>query len=438
MTMTKTPEIRSLPAEFRDLDADDTQMKVAGVLNVPNAESAPLNGKNGSPFIETILPDAFTKAISNSPQIDLLAQHDPTLLLASTDNDSLDLTQDDNGNIDISANLANTQPAKDTFAMVKDGLMGGLSFGMYVNNCEWGIASDGETPLRIITDLDIFEVSIVRHPAYDSTTIETRNISGVNKVDVPDLKSLKGEENKLEKEKNSEKEPETRSKDNPEVDQPETEKKDNSESVDPKPDEQPKSTEPENPNPETRSKDDEVETPDSKNDNPEKEPETRDDGTNDVPVVNMGKVASIQDVFNAAYSAISMYNSWSPFSPGDTVKILVNHMGMTNMKGAQGIVEAVNGNAYIVGYQPTDGSDFVDGHRWFTADELQYSWLDIDSIGDDLVTSDDFDDIDPYGEYRSLDKPQNNADYTKIAKAKILLKQNSNSNLMDFFNNEDK
>ena len=192
-TMTKVIEVRSLPAEFRDIDTSDDVMKVSGILNIPNAQSAPLNGKDGKAFIETIQPQAFAQAIANAPQIDLLAMHDPSLLLASTDNDSLDLTQNGGGNIQIDATLANTQPAKDTYAMIQDGLMGGLSFGMYVNNCTWGVADDGVTPLRTITDLDIFEVSIVRHPAYESTTIETRNISGTKNIDVPSISKIKEE-----------------------------------------------------------------------------------------------------------------------------------------------------------------------------------------------------------------------------------------------------
>jgi len=112
--MTKVIEVRSLPAEFRDLDTSDGVMKVSGILNIPNAQSAPLNGKDGDAFIETIQPQAFAQAITNAPQIDLLAMHDPSLLLASTDNDSLDLTKNSDGNIQIDATLANTQPAKDT------------------------------------------------------------------------------------------------------------------------------------------------------------------------------------------------------------------------------------------------------------------------------------------------------------------------------------
>lgn len=459
--MTKVIEVRSLPAEFRDLDTSDDAMKVSGILNIPNAQSAPLTGKDGNAFIETIQPQAFAQAITNAPQIDLLAMHDPSLLLASTDNDSLDLTQNSDGNIQIDATLANTQPAKDTYAMIKDGLMGGLSFGMYVNNCEWGVADDGVTPLRTITSLDIFEVSIVRHPAYESTTIETRNISGTKNIDVPSILKIKEEKTLSDKkdkelEKRSKNEDKTddklkstdddkssKSDEKPSNSDDKSKQKDDSKS---KPTDDDKLKQKDNDseskssnsdttdNVEHRSEDDDSDEEDDsgeEDDSDDAALEQRDaDGTQVAVPSGQTKIASLQDIFNAAYSAISCYNSWSPFNPGDTVQILVNHDGATNMKGAQGVVEAVNGNAYIVGYQPTDGSAFVEGYRWFTADELRYTFVDVADI--DASDSDDAD-VDPYSEYRSKDNPLPKASFENIAKAKIALQQNSNKALVNFF-----
>lgn len=447
--MTKVIEVRSLPAEFRDLDTSDGVMKVSGILNIPNAQSAPLNGKDGDAFIETIQPQAFAQAITNAPQIDLLAMHDPSLLLASTDNDSLDLTKSSDGNIQIDATLANTQPAKDTYAMIQDGLMGGLSFGMYVNSCTWGVADDGVTPLRTITDLDIFEVSIVRHPAYESTTIETRNISGTKNIDVPSISEIK-EEKTLSDKKNEELE--KRSKDEDKIDdKPDVENQEKSDDKSSDDQHQKDTLEKNDDNKEPEQNDNVQDKPSEDNskldnhdgdvtDNAEhrsqddklnKVAEKRDDsGAPTVAMSVQGKVASLQDIFNAAYSAISCYDSWSPFNPGDTVEILVNHDGATSMKGAQGVVEAVNGNAYIVGYQPTDGSAFVEGYRWFTADELQYTFIDVTDI---TVSDSDVSDVDTYSEYRSKDNQLPKANFENIEKAKIALKQNSNSELLNFF-----
>lgn len=439
--MTKMIEVRSLPAEFRDLDTSDDTMKVSGILNIPNAQSAPLTGKDGNTFIETIQSQALAKAITDAPRIDLLAMHDPSLLLASTDNDSLDLTQNSDGNIQIDATLANTQPSKDTYTMIKEGLMGGLSFGMYVNHCIWGVADDGVTPLRTITDLDIFEVSIVRHPAYESTTIETRNISGTKNIDVPSISKIKEEKTLSDK---KDKELEKRSKDEDKIDdKPKSTDDDKSPKSDKKlsdSDDESKTTDDDKSklaaDDESKQKGDATEKrseDDDLDDGSDAEPEERAaDGAQIAVPGGQTKIASLQDVFNATYSAISCYNSWSPFNPGDTVVILVNHDGLTNMKGAQGVVEAVNGNAYIVGYQPTDGSTFVDGYRWFTADELQYAFVDVTDIDIQDIDSDDSD-VDPYSEYRSKDNPLPKANFENIKKAKIALQQHSNKALLNFF-----
>lgn len=148
---------------------------------------------------EVISPNVFAKAISNAFEngrdVDFIADHDDSKILASTKNNSLELREDEQG-LHVSAEIVDTSWAKDTLELVKSGIISGLSFGMTVNSQRWSKCDDG-IDLRIIEDIDLFEVSAVRNPAYPLTNLESRGID-VEDVEIPDGE---GGENMTEMEK---------------------------------------------------------------------------------------------------------------------------------------------------------------------------------------------------------------------------------------------
>lgn len=135
---------------------------------------------------EVISPNVFAKAISNAFEngrdVDFIADHDDSKILASTKNNSLELREDEQG-LHVSAKIVDTSWAKDTLELVKSGIISGLSFGMTVNSQRWSKCDDG-IDLRIIDDIDLFEVSAVRNPAYPLTNLESRGID-VEDVEIP-------------------------------------------------------------------------------------------------------------------------------------------------------------------------------------------------------------------------------------------------------------
>ena len=57
------------------------------------------------------------------------------------------------------------------------------------------------------------------------------------------------------------------------------------------------------------------------------------------------------------------------YSKGDRVVLEADHM--EGMKGATATIDqAINGTAYIVDYEPTDGGKTVTNHKWLTEEEL--------------------------------------------------------------------
>ena len=160
---------------------DDDSLKVSGYVNRTDQPSRVL-GKSRK-FIEKISKGAFSQALANrSSDIDFLAEHDEKRLLASTRNGSLKLTEDENG-LYMEAIITPTSWGKDTYQLIKYGLYKNMSFGFRAIKDEWKKIK-GNLFERTIRELELFEVSVVKEPAYLSSTIEARGIN-VDSVEVP-------------------------------------------------------------------------------------------------------------------------------------------------------------------------------------------------------------------------------------------------------------
>lgn len=182
--MKKKMEIRSLPISMNSVSSDG-KLTVSGLVNGAGSVSEVLqNPMNGKEFRETIAKGVFADAIANSDRIDFLSQHDKSMILSTTDNNSLELRETDNG-LEMNASITETSWGKDTFQLIKDGIIKGMSFGMRVLNDTWTVASDN-IPMRTINGIELFEVSAVRNPAYKSSDIEARDIDIINDVNIPD------------------------------------------------------------------------------------------------------------------------------------------------------------------------------------------------------------------------------------------------------------
>ncbi|HWJ79082.1 MAG TPA: phage major capsid protein [Niallia sp.] len=171
---------------------EDGSIAVSGYVNKTNQFSEVLG--TTKKFKEKIAKGAFQKAIVNSQRdIDFLAEHDNKKILASTRNQSLVLQEDDKG-LFMSATIAPTTWGKDYYELIKSGILKNMSFGFRTIKDNWKSLSPGLFE-RTIEELELFEVSVVRDPAYSSSTIAARGIDLVEKV-VPLNIEEKKEENK--------------------------------------------------------------------------------------------------------------------------------------------------------------------------------------------------------------------------------------------------
>lgn len=176
-------ELRALPL---NLDDEQDESTLSGVVNVPGSQSEILtNPISGKQFREVIEPGTFAKALENAKSVDLLYQHDKEKILSTTDNGSLDLHEDEESGLVMSAKITQTSWGKDAYQMIKDGIVRSMSFGMNVIHDTWLKGADG-IPLRIIDEINLIEVSAVRNPAYAASAIEARGID-IAEVEIPNM-----------------------------------------------------------------------------------------------------------------------------------------------------------------------------------------------------------------------------------------------------------
>lgn len=162
---------------------DEGKLIVSGYVNETGKQSHLLGNKKK--FKETIQKGAFTRALKKGNDIHFLAEHDENKILASTRNGSLTLKEDEKGLL-MTAEISNTSYGRDYHTLIKDGILRNMSFGFSVDKDNWNRGNDG-TYTRDISDLTLYEVSVVTNPAYPQSTISARGLNVVEDVEIPNI-----------------------------------------------------------------------------------------------------------------------------------------------------------------------------------------------------------------------------------------------------------
>lgn len=163
------------------ISTNEDGMVVEGLVNKTESWSHVLGVRKK--FREKISKGAFDKAIQVAPRIDFLAEHDSSKLLATTENGSLELWEDEEG-LKMRAHICPTSYGKDIYELMKSEIVRHMSFGFKVVSDKWKKLSNG-TFERIVESLELSEVSVVRNPAYPQSAIAARGIELVEDVEIP-------------------------------------------------------------------------------------------------------------------------------------------------------------------------------------------------------------------------------------------------------------
>lgn len=174
-------ELRFSESEFTS--NSDGSLTVAGYVNKTGQPSNVMG--TTKKFIEKIAKGAFRKALENrSGDIDFLAEHDAKKILSSTRNGSLELVEDDVG-LFMTATIVPTSWGKDYYELISNGIFQNMSFGFRNVRDSWRSLQPGLYE-RVIEELELFEVSIIRNPAYSQSTIAARGIDLLEDVIIPE------------------------------------------------------------------------------------------------------------------------------------------------------------------------------------------------------------------------------------------------------------
>lgn len=153
-------------AEVRAVATDDGSLRIGGYAAQFNKEATGLN------FREMIAPGAFKRSLQSGDPVFLLVNHDTDQLpLASTQGGTLTLSEDEVG-LRMEATLDPSNPrAAELASALTRGDVDKMSFA-------FSVAPGGDTReegLRTLTDLNLFEVSVVTWPAYDASSVGMRS-----------------------------------------------------------------------------------------------------------------------------------------------------------------------------------------------------------------------------------------------------------------------
>ncbi|PEB44187.1 phage major capsid protein [Bacillus thuringiensis] len=157
---------------------------VRGLVNQTGEWSQTLYDKHGNPFVERVMPSVFENALKRGNDVKLLLEHDKNVLLARTKDETLKLTETSRG-LEMEANLVPSNQSEHIHALIKRGTLNKMSFGMVVLDDDWK-QEDGVNK-RSITELALYECSIVSDPAYTQSTVEARSQNIIEDVEVPNL-----------------------------------------------------------------------------------------------------------------------------------------------------------------------------------------------------------------------------------------------------------
>jgi uncharacterized protein len=154
----------------------DAKRSIAGYGAVFGEDYVLYEGKYCK-VIERVKPGAFTRTLKEQPDVRCAFNHNPDNVLGRTANRTLSLAQDDKGLAYETELDARTRIGQDVYCFVERGDVTGSSFSFGVRKETWTetVEDDFATYLREIEDVDLFELGPVLFPAYESTSVGTRN-----------------------------------------------------------------------------------------------------------------------------------------------------------------------------------------------------------------------------------------------------------------------
>lgn len=157
-------EVRQFNIDKVTRDGTDAEpTKIGGYASVFNSPTV-----IADTFQETIAPGAFSRSLGEGADVRSLFNHDWANVLGRVSAKTLTLNEDEHG-LKFEVILPDTSIGRDLAVSMQRGDINQCSFGFVVKEDEWDY-SNSDMPKRTITDVELYEVSVVALPAYDDTS----------------------------------------------------------------------------------------------------------------------------------------------------------------------------------------------------------------------------------------------------------------------------
>lgn len=156
-------ESRRIAFSNMEVRSNDEGTKLIGYAAVFDSPSEPL------PWTEFVKRGAFTKTINDGADVRLLIDHEG-VPLARTTSGTLNLREDDRGLL-VESELDPTNPdAARLISALRRGDISQMSFAFRTIKDSWNT----DRSVRELREVQLFDVSVVTFPAYESTVAELR------------------------------------------------------------------------------------------------------------------------------------------------------------------------------------------------------------------------------------------------------------------------
>lgn len=123
---------------------------------------------------ERIAPGAFSKSLAAGDDIKALWNHDTSVILGRTKNNTLSIVEDGLG-LRVRFTPPDTQAARDAHTLIKGGFVSQMSFGFRIRENGARVDKEGDQRVRTLLDLELHEVSPVTFPWYTATSVIARD-----------------------------------------------------------------------------------------------------------------------------------------------------------------------------------------------------------------------------------------------------------------------
>lgn len=137
------------------------------------------NGKEKA--VERIAPGAFHRSLTDGRVIDARFEHKADWTLDNT-SCSLVLSEDGKGLTYRFSHDPSDPQSVTALAKVRKGLVKGSSFGFRANTTKSKWTVENGVAINTLTEIDLFEVSLVRSPAYQATTTGARSTEDIEQA----------------------------------------------------------------------------------------------------------------------------------------------------------------------------------------------------------------------------------------------------------------